>query len=196
MLTAVLERRLKAVEPDLDSARETCVLLGSVARTAASASIDLMTWIQPKALATLKFNAGLLECLGLLSTELRFKGFAIVNEVPAIDVELSSAALRSVLCAALLTLSDLSKAPANLIIRALALPDRVELTIDLRSTESHTPTLPSEGYRPLSWRDVEILAMAESVKLTHASESAQLTFPLQGASLTVDEIIEGAIIAN
>lgn len=176
MIAALMERRLMSADPDLVSIREDCTALGKVSRTAANSTLDLMTWIEPKRAATLKVDAGILECMGLLSTDLRFKGFTIVNEVTGIDAELSSTALRSVLSAALIALSDLSEAPADLIIRAQLMPERVELSIDLRPAEGHAENARLPEHRPLNWQDVEILARAESVTLTCGNGGARLSF--------------------
>lgn len=186
MIAAVMERRLLSADPDLGSIREDCSSLGSVSRTAASSTLNLMTWIDPQSVATLTVEAGVMECMGLLSTDLRFKGFVIVNEVSGIDAELSSTALRSVLSAALMALSDLSEAPADLVIRAQVMPDRVELSIDLRPTEGRAKNVRLTEYRPLNWRDVEVLAIAESVKLTRGNGGAQLSFSRADASLPGD----------
>lgn len=185
MLAALLERRLQSADPDLPGIRTDCAAMRNASLTAASSSSYLMTWIAPDSAATLTVDAGVRECLGLLSTEFRFKGFVILNEVSGIDVALSSTALRSVLSAALIALCDLSAAPAELVIRAQAIPERVELSIDLCPAEGRATTFRSAKYRPLSWRDVEILALAESVKLTRARGGAQLSFVRAGAHAPV-----------
>ncbi|MCJ7800677.1 MAG: hypothetical protein MUP33_13155 [Polaromonas sp.] len=185
MIAAMMERRLQSAAPDLPAIHEDCVSLGSVSRAAVNAIMNMMSWIEPRTASTLKFDAGVTECLGLLATELRFKGFVIVNQVPAIPVELSSRALRSVLCATLIALSDLSRTPAELVIRAQALPDRIELSIDLRPTAGDAREVQVADYRQLTWRDVEVLAIAESVKLTHGPAGAQLTFSLADESVSL-----------
>ena len=175
MIAALMERRLQFAAPDLAILREECASLRSSSETILSSIIDLMTWVEPKAASSVKFQAGLRECLGLLSTQLRFRGFVIVNEVPEIDVELSSRALRSVLCATLIALSDPSEAPAKLLIRAQVMPERVALSIERRPAKGDARKVYSTGFRPLKWRDVQILAIADSVQLTHGSEGAHLT---------------------
>lgn len=193
VLATLLERQLQSTEPDLPGMRTDCAAMKSASLTAANSSSYLMTWIAPDSAATLTVDAGVRECLGLLSTEFRFKGFVIVNEVSGIDVTLSSTALRSVLSAALIALCDLSAAPAELVIRAQAKAQRVELSIALRPTEGRaTPVRPAK-YRPLSWRDVEILAVAESVKLTRTEGGAQLSFDHAGAHVPLESGIEDVI---
>jgi hypothetical protein len=185
MIAAMMERRLQSAKPDLPAIHEDCVTLGSVSRTAVNSVMNTMTWIEPRTDTTLKFSAGVTECVSLLVTELRFKGFVIVNEVPATQAELPSRALRSVLTATLIVLGDLSAAPAELVLRAQALPDRIELSIDLRPTARDARHVQAAGYRPLTWRDVEVLAIAESVRLTHGNAGAQLTFSLADESVSL-----------
>lgn len=176
MIAAMMERRLQSAAPDLASIGKDCATLGSVSQTAVSLIINMMSWIEPKPASTMKFNAGVNECLGLLSTQFRFKGFAIVNMVPDIDAGVSSRALRSVFSATLIALSDLSQAPADLVIQARVMPDSVEVSIVLRATERSAKNVYPAAYRLLQWRDVEMLATAEAVKLTHDYAGAQLSF--------------------
>jgi hypothetical protein len=193
VLATLLERQLETTEPDLPGMHTDCAVMKSATLTAASSSRYLMTWIAPDSEATLTVDAGVRECLGLLSTEFRFNGFVIVNEVSDLDLALSSTALRSVLSAALIALCDLSAAPAELVIRAQVRLQSVELSIALRPTEGRaTPVRPAK-YRPLSWRDVEILAVAESVKLTRTEGGAQLSFDHAGAHAPLERGIEDVI---
>jgi hypothetical protein len=177
MIAAMMELRFRSAAPDLASLQEDCSSLGNVSRTAASSILDIMTWVEPKAGATVKFDAGVGECVGLLATKLRFKGFAIVNEVSGIEVELSSRTLRSVLGSALIALTDLSKVPVDLVIRAHAMREGIALTIDLKASERINRNTSLNNYRPLRWRDVEILAIAESVQLFREETRVQMTFP-------------------
>jgi hypothetical protein len=174
MVAALMERRFQSLDPDLASIHQDCVSLGNASQTVVSSITDLMTWIEPKTEPTLKLAEGVKACLGLLTTTLRFRGFVVVNEVPEIDVTLSSRALRSVLSAALIALSDLSKAPAVLTLKAQAMRDGVGLSIKVRPTEGKARNINTTGYRHLGWRDVEILAMADSVKLTHDDTGVQM----------------------
>lgn len=180
MVAALMERRLQCADPDLASIHQDCVSLGSASQTVVSSITDLMAWIEPKSEPTLKLADGVRACLGLLTTTLRFRGFVVVNEVPEIDAALSSRALRSVLSAALIALSDLSKAPAVLTIEAQALPHGVGLSIKVRPTDGKARNINTASYRPLRWRDVEILALADSVKLTRDSTGVQMVLARVG----------------
>ena len=179
MITVMMERRLQSASPDLKNLRQDCGLLGSVSESAVKSIIDLLTWVRPKPAATQRFDAGVEECASLLANEFKLNGFVIANEVAQIDTQVSSRALRSVVSAALVTLSDLSSAPATLTLRAVAFSDRIELSIALSTHDDpSTKTVPANGYRLLNWRDVELIAGAESVGLAHSDSGVRLTFPL------------------
>ena len=179
MITVMMERRLQSDSPNLENLRQDCGLLGSVSESAVKSIIELLTWVRPKPAATQRFDAGVQECASLLFNEFKLKGFVIANEVAQIDAQVSSQALRSVVSAALVTLGDLSTAPATLTLRAEAFPDRIDLSIALDPLDDQaTKTVPAHGYRLLNWRDVELLAGAESVGLAHSDGGALLTFPL------------------
>lgn len=176
MIAAMMEKRLQSAEPDLANIRKDCASLGSVSQTAVMSIINLMSWIEPKPAMTVKFDACVKECVGLLATQFRFKGFAIVNEAPEIDLGVSSRALRSVLSAALIVLSDLSQAPADLVIRARAVPGGVEVSIALQAAERSLKSVYGAAYRLLEWGDVEMLAAADAVTLKHDNTAVQLVF--------------------
>lgn len=176
MVSAMLERRLQPAVPDLADMREDCALLGSVSQAAVQSVIDLMAWIQPRPDATVPFDAGVAECTAVLLAELQFRGFALANEVAQVDAVVASRALRSVLSAALVSLSDQSPVPARLVMRAQVMPARIELSIDLIPAGQPTGNAASTSYRRLDWQDVEALAAAESVELAHSDSSARLGF--------------------
>jgi len=179
MIAVMMDRRLQSVSPDLDSMRQDCALLSSVSESAIRSVIDLLTWVRPKPAATQPFDAGVEECATLLLNEFKLKGFSIVNEVSQVPAEFSSRALRSVVSAALVCLSDQSKAPATLTLRGQVLPDRIDLSIDLHLDEpQQARTVIANGYRLLNWRDLELLAGAESVGLARSDIGVRLTFNL------------------
>ncbi|MFT4992636.1 MAG: hypothetical protein ACI9LD_001835, partial [Polaromonas sp.] len=102
MIATMLDRRLQSDAPNLTHLRENSAALGQLSRTAASTSMNLMSWLAPKNAAVTPLDSGVLDCLSLLTTEFRFRGLAIVNDVTALPVQLNLMALRSVLPAALL----------------------------------------------------------------------------------------------
>ena len=179
MLAVMMDRRLQSASPDLGNLRQDCTLLGSVSESAIKSVINLLTWVCPKPAATQRFDAGVEECAALLLNDFKLKGFVIANEVPPVTAEFSCRALRSVVSAALFCLSDQATAPATLTLSAQAFPDRIDLTIDLLCTEQEQAKhVYSNGYRLLNWRDLELLAAAESVGLARSDSGARLSFRL------------------
>ena len=176
MIAVMMERRLQPAAPDLASLREDCALLGSMSQTAVQSVVDLMAWVRPRGDSTLQFDGGVAECRQVLVTELRFRGFALVNQVVHVDAVVCSGTLRSVLCAALIALSDLSQVPASLVMQAHVLPGRIELSIDLIPTGEQFRNAVATRYRQLNWQDVEVLAAAESVELARTDTGARLSF--------------------
>ena len=190
MVAAMMERRLQPAAPDLASLREDCALLGSVSQTAVQSIVGLMGWVRPQPGSMLQFGSGVAECTEVLLNELQFRGFALVNQVARVDAVVSSGTLRSVLCAALIGLSDLSQVPASLVMRAQALPGRIQLSIDLIPAGKQARKAVLSSYRLLHWQDVEALAAAESVELARTGTGAGLVFasPAGIAGLAADPL--------
>lgn len=176
MIAAMMERRLQAATPHLESLRENSSMLVELSRTAAGKCIDLLTWIAPPQNATTRLDAGVLDCLNVLSTEFRFRGLVIVNEVGDMPALLPSAALRSVLPAALIALSDQQTGAADLILQAHKVGHDTEISIVRLAAQRPDDNLPTADYRALSWGDVAALARAESVGFSHTADGARLRF--------------------
>ena len=176
MIAAMMERRLQAATPNLVSLRDNSSMLGELSRTAAGKCTDLLTWIAPPKNASTRLDAGVLDCLNVLSTEFRFRGLVIVNEVGDMPALLPSAALRSVLPAALMALSDQQSGAADLILQAHKVGNDTELSIVRLAVQRPADNLPTADYRALSWGDVAALARAESVGFSHTADGAKLRF--------------------
>jgi hypothetical protein len=176
MIATMLDRRLQSDAPNLTHLRENSAALGQLSRTAASTSMNLMSWLAPKNAAVTPLDSGVLDCLSLLTTEFRFRGLAIVNDVTALPVQLNLMALRSVLPAALLALSDQQAGPADLVLTAHVVDAGVVLSIRRRPAERSAESRPSNDYRALTWDDVAALAQAESVGFTPSADAVELRF--------------------
>jgi hypothetical protein len=176
MIATMLDRRLQSDEPNLNHLRDNSAALGKLSRTAASTCMNLMSWLAPKKDAVTKLDSGVVDCLSLLTTEFRFRGFVLVNEVTDMPVNVSTAALRSVLPAALLAMSDQQPGPADFALKADLVPHGVALSIVRRSAVRSAETSPVAEYRALNWQDVTALAQAESVGFSQSADAVQLTF--------------------
>lgn len=195
MIAAMVDRRLRAEQPNLVTLRENSASLGKLSRAAANNCMTIMTWVAPKGADSVALDEGVQECLGLLSTEFRFKGLVIVNEVrpPKLDGAAGLAvplnALRSVLPAALLALSDETHGAADLHVTAEPVRDgAVQITLSRRPADRPAENAGHAEYRPLTWRDVEVLAHAESVGFARIEDGVRLTLSCVPVMAMADQV--------
>lgn len=176
MIATMLDRRLQSDAPNLNHLRENSTALGKMSRTAANTCLNLMSWLVPKNGAVTPLDSGVLDCLSLLTTEFRFRGFVIVNEIAEMPVPIKLMALRSVFPAALLALSDQQPSPADVVLSASLVEGGVMVSIQRRAAERSADNDPNTDYRALTWPDVAALAQAESVGFTPSADAVQLRF--------------------
>ena len=106
MMSAMLERRMKAAAPDLAQLGKNTQALNTLFREAAATSLSLMTWLAPRDNDLVAVNSAVEESLGLMSTQLSFRGFSIDNETARLQMQLPRGILHSVFTASLIALTD------------------------------------------------------------------------------------------
>jgi len=84
MIYEVMDRRLRAPEPDLADVHESAHKINGFARAALDSCLDVVTWLAPDEAAQTSVADGVRECLGLLATGLTFRGYAVRNEMSAV----------------------------------------------------------------------------------------------------------------
>lgn len=176
LMIGMIERRVQSASPDLDKIREDLVLLRSASDKAVSSSMSFMSWIEPDGEQTSDVETAVFDCIAMLSLPLKLKGFNLLNDVAGIEARLSVTAVRQVLSAALIALSDHSEAPAALLVEAKATPGFIEISIFLSPADKAPRVFGAKADRPLEWREVEVLARAQSVQLTLTPIGAHLNF--------------------
>lgn len=185
MIYEVMDRRLKAPEPNLGEVHDSAHKINGFAKAALNSCLDVVTWLAPDEEVLTTAEAGVRECLSLVVTSLTFRGYAVRNEVGSgpRDREIRRSSLRNVLTALLIYATDHTSAPAELVLSAEAKDAGLALTLTLRPTEGE-PTFTGElAYRRLDWADVEALAAAESVQLTRTgNQRLQMSIPWASAA--------------
>jgi hypothetical protein len=176
MIAAIMERRLQAAEPDLAVLRENAKSVGTLSRSAASASMNLMTWVAPKDNGVMALQAGVEECAGMLATDLAFRGFTVVNTIDAPEMMTSVFALRNVFTASLIALTDAARAPAQVTFSSVTENGHARVSIAVTSEEGAAFSEDPRPYRKLGWDDVQALASAEKVTLNHAAGRVEMLF--------------------
>lgn len=184
MMSAMLERRMKALTPDLAQLGQNTQALTALCREASATSSSLMTWLAPKDNDLVAVSSAVEESLGLMSTELSFRGFSIANETENLPMQLPRGMLRSVFTASLMALTDGVEGAVKVVVTAEMRGNEAQLTIALEP--GGNPDLLGLGgrvqtYRSLGWDDVQALADAEGVSFSHDARCVQLRYcPLAG----------------
>ena len=180
MMSAMLERRIMAATPDMVQLGKNAQALNVLSREAAATSLNLMTWLAPKDNDLVAVSSAVEESLGLIATELSFRGFSVVNETANVSAKLPKGVLRSVFTASLIALTDAARSGANVVVAAaVEEAGDTQLKISIVQGDTAEPVrvenrIPS--YRALQWADVQALADAEGVQLHHAPDSVRLAY--------------------
>ena len=186
MITAIMERRLQAPTPDMAVLRDNCKSISTLSRTAAGASMNLVGWVAPRETSIVALEAGVEECLGMLSTDLAFRGFTISNKVVADNANVSQVALRTLFTASLIALTDVALAPASVLVSSELTGDTAKVCISVNPGKGNSPAQDPRGYRDLGWGDVYALASAEKVSVSLGINRVELGFVLfEQSDLTV-----------
>lgn len=178
MMAEVLNARLERGLTNPADLQKSVSKINRLAREAVMTCLDVAAWIEPGEVEGIRLNAGVEECVALLAGNFNFRGFSITNEVPDVDFEVSREALRNLLSAALITLTDAASPPADVLVKAELSGGFAVVTIRLETRESDPEMMPfAVSYRPLDWADVQALAMAESVELFRTTDQIVMRIP-------------------
>jgi hypothetical protein len=178
MIYEVMDRRLRAPEPNLGDIQNSANKINGFARAALHSCNDIVSWLAPEEGVTTTIAEGVRECLSLLATSLTFRGYAVRNEVGSVPGEIGRSSMRNVLTAGIIHLTDESPPAAELSLSADAAADALKMTLTLRPTDGETGYSTGLVYRALAWADVEALAAAESVQLIRdGSQRLRISIP-------------------
>lgn len=165
MIYEVMDRRLRAPQPDLANVHDSAHKINGFARAALDSCLNVVTWLAPEEGATSQVDEGVREVAGLLATSLGFRGYTLRNEVTALPREVRRAALRNVLTACLICATDELPPPAELAVTARTGAAGAEISLHFRPTDGDGGFSAEATYRSLEWADVQALAAAEQVGL-------------------------------
>lgn len=176
MIATMLEKRLQKPDPDFAQLAKNSNDINTLSREAAATCMGLMTWLAPKDSDLVAAGEGIADAVGLVITELSFRGFAVVNETAGVGSPVPRSLLRNAFMACLIALIDASKAPADVVITASEDAEAFTVVISIVPNGGEPTANTSHAYRALYWADVEALAEAESARLTYAGDRAELQF--------------------
>lgn len=177
MITEVVERRLKAPAPDLAQVHDSMVRIHRFSRAAVDACLDVITWLAPDDESRVALEAGIEECTVLLRSNFSFLGFALRHEAGTGLPQVSQAALRQVLPACLLALTDETTAPADVLVTASAAAGHAVVDIRVTPSQGAVGFAGEPPYRALRWAEVEALARAQGMEASREAGHVRLLMP-------------------
>jgi hypothetical protein len=177
MVAGMLERRLQKPDSDPEALLKNARDIVALSKEAAASCTDLMSWFAPKDDPLVAVNAGIVQCLAMVATELSFKGFSILNKTGQAERKVPLSALRNAFTAAVLALTDASAAPRGVEVEAEPSGRGLSIRITLRNALAPASMPAGKPYRRIEWSDVEVLA-EEFAHLSRTEDQVVLHFPV------------------
>lgn len=176
MITEVMERRLASGAPALAQIRDAMAKVNAHARAAVQSSLDVVSWLAPEDGQVALLGEAVHECADLLRSHLNFRGFVLVEETDGAAQDVSRQAVRSVVPAVLLALTDAARSPADVLVASRAGKRHAMVTVEVRTRAGQPGFSGEPHYRLLRWADVEAIAAAEGVGLAREGDRVTLAF--------------------
>lgn len=180
MVAAMLERRLQKADADPETLLKNARDIMALSKEAAASCVDLMGWLAPKENRLVRADTGIAECVGMVATQLSFRGFSVVDNSAGRAAQLPQSALRTVLTAAIIALTDSAAEPGRVLISGGFADGMFSLHLELKGPDAgeREPMRAADKppYRLLHWHDVQALALQESARLTRGENRVTLQF--------------------
>ncbi len=174
MVTSVLERRLEMPAPDVAQLRDGVRRLASSSRSGLQACLDVIGWLSSDSGDEVPLAQAVRETLDLLKGSLGFRGFTLREAVAGDAHPVPRAAMRQVLPACLLWLTDHAGPPAQVTISLVPAGGRAALLLSLEPTEGEAGSPHEPACRALSLPEVQALAEAEGLRVHHQGDQLML----------------------
>jgi hypothetical protein len=155
---------------------ESLTRVASQAAQAQKSGDAILDWLRPDSAKKSTVRATVEECLALVRTDWSMRGIEVHVTVPSTDREVAGHALREVLAASLIALSDAMRTPADVDVIASDDGTRVELSIAAR-VAAREAFPPMAVARAFGWDDVQALARADGVDWSRQDLSISMRFP-------------------
>jgi hypothetical protein len=178
MMAEALNARLERGHLSQADLQATVAKIHRLSRQAVLTCVDTCTWMQPGEDDAVQVRDSVDECVRLLSTSLDFRGFALRADAVEADFEVSRAALRFLLAAAVLTAADTAPGPGEVTIRVETSATHAVVAVDFAARGAGAFTQPHEpGDAPLAWAEIQALADECNVELQRNDAGILLRLP-------------------
>jgi hypothetical protein len=180
MMAEALGARMERGAVEADDLQGSVSKLNRLARQAVARCLEVCTWMEPAEDDTITLREGVAEIVRLLATSLDFRGFALHGE-PGDgegDFEVSRSAVRFLLAAAILALTDAAPAPGEVTVRTEQSSTHGVVAVEWEArAEAGFTQLHQPGEAPLSWPEVQALAGQHGVELLRNGHAIILRLP-------------------
>ncbi|AMO22444.1 hypothetical protein UC35_05430 [Ramlibacter tataouinensis] len=178
MMAEVMNARLDRGSPEPAEFHDNIAKLNRLARDAVANCLKVAEWLEPGEDQGVRLAEGVEECLKLVSSNFNFRGFVISRELADTPFEVSRVALRHLLVASLIAVTDGAGGPCEVKVKAGVKAGMAEIAVGIAPRQDEFDALPYEsGYRQLDWADVQALAQAEGVELVRGGDDIVLRMP-------------------
>ncbi|MBG9388404.1 hypothetical protein [Caenimonas aquaedulcis] len=178
MMAEVLNARLERGTDTPADFQTSISKLNRLARDAVASCIKVATWFEPGEDVSIKLDQGIEECLSLLASNFNFRGFQVTRELTNADFQVWRIALRNLVIASLISLTDASSGACEVTVKAEIRNGAAEITVRVTPLEDAAEPLVIEpSYRHLDWADVQALAVSEQVELVRGPDEISIRMP-------------------
>jgi hypothetical protein len=178
MMAEVLNARIERAPPSPADFQANISKLNRLAREAVASCLKVAAWIEPGEDQGIGLAEGVDECIALLASNFNFRGFAVTRDVAEADFQVWRIAVRNLLVASLITLTDTATGPCHVHVKAEVRNGIAEISVQVSPREQPVDALSFEpSYRLLDWADVQALADAESVELIRDGDRITMRMP-------------------
>lgn len=178
MMAEALNARVERGAADTDVLAASVSKLNRLSRQAVARCLDVCTWMEPGEDDTTSLREGVSELVGLLSTSLNFRGFDLRTELGDGEFEVSRSGIRFLLAAAILTLTDAAPAPGEVVVRTELSSSHGVVAVEYQpQPEGNFTQLHESGETPLSWVEIQALAVQHDVEILRKGQAIILRLP-------------------
>ena len=178
MMAEALNARVERGAVDPDDLAGAVSKLNRLSRQAVARCLEVCTWMEPAEDDTIALRDGATEVVRLLSTSLNFRGFDLRTELGDGEFDVSRSALRFLLAAAILALTDAAPAPGEVAVRIEQSSSHGVVAVEYQpQPEGNFTQLHESGESPLSWVEVQALAVQHDVELLRNGQAIILRLP-------------------
>jgi hypothetical protein len=178
LMAEALSARMERGAVPADELQSSVSRLNRLSRQAVARCLEVCTWMEPAEHDASSLRDAVTEVVGLLSTSLNFRGFDLRAEHGDGDFDVSRSAVRFLLAAAILALTDGAPGPGEVAVRSEHSTTHGVVAVHYLPPPEGPFTQPHEpGEAPLSWVEVQALATQHGVELLRNGQAIVLRLP-------------------